>query len=103
MYRVLYGLGGDKGDAMRKAELSVYDGVPFSNGLTGRKKIEETINKGKQNKDSDTVVASYWLDKIRAEARQLFQGKWLPLRFIFSEKELHYNTELQKKTIKTEI
>jgi hypothetical protein len=103
MYRILYGLGGEKGDAMRKAELSVYDGVPFSNGLTGRKKIEETINKGKQNKDSDTVVASYWLDKIRAEARQLFQGKWLPLRFIFSEKELHYNTELQKKTIKTEI
>ena len=40
LYRVLYGLTGTKGDEMRKAELSVYDGVPFSTGLSGRKKIK---------------------------------------------------------------
>ena len=35
MYRVLFGLGGVKGDAMRKADLSVYDGVAFSSGPSG--------------------------------------------------------------------
>ena len=36
MFRVLYGLKGKKGEEMRQAELSVYDGVPFS--FSGRKK-----------------------------------------------------------------
>ena len=102
MYRVLYGLAGEKGDAMRKAELSVYDGVPFSTGLTGRKKIAETLEKVKSSKDQDTVVASYWIEKIKAEARQLFCGKWLPLRFIFTEKELQYHREFSTKNIKKE-
>ena len=43
MYRVLYGLVGEKGEEMRKAELSVYNGVPFSKGYTGRKKITEQL------------------------------------------------------------
>ena len=54
MYRVLYGLCGEKGDAMRKAELSVYNGVPFSEGLNGRKKIAKEIEAdiGKKPKES---------------------------------------------------
>ena len=104
MYRVLYGLTGEKGDAMRKAELSVYDGVPFSEGLNGRKKIAkamETYLKQKQ-KDPNVIVANYWREKIKSEAKQLFGGKWLPMRFIFTEKELQYNQEVMKRKIKTE-
>jgi hypothetical protein len=102
MYRVLYGLGGEKGDAMRKAELSVYDGVPFAEGYTGRKKIADTIGKGKSQKDEETIVASYWLEKIKAEARQIFAAKWLLLRYIFTEKELQYSNEVRMKQVKTE-
>ena len=102
MYRVLYGLGGEKGDLMRKAELSVYDGVPFSEGFTGRKKIADTHEKGKSKKDDETIVASYWLEKIKAEARQIFAGKWLPLRYIFTEKELQYSNEVRMRQVKTE-
>ena len=50
MYRVLYGLDGNIGDEMRKAELTVYDGVPFSVGLSGRKKIAANIQ-GKGSMD----------------------------------------------------
>ena len=99
MYRVLYGLSGDKGDIMREAELSVYNGVPFSK-VSGRKKITQAIEKRK--KDKDLVVATYWYEKIRSEARQIFSGKWMPLRFIFNEKDLHYHNSFQRKKIKTE-
>ena len=105
MYRVLYGLAGDKGDAMRKAELSVYDGVPFSEGLSGRKKIAQAIGDDSgtdMKKDAETIVANYWREKIKAEARQIYQGKWLPLRFLFTEKEFGYYLE-QKQKVKTEI
>ena len=102
MYRVLYALSGEKGDAMRQAELSVYDGVPFSEGFTGRKKISEEIAKGKLIKDSDTIVANYWLEKIRREARQIYEGKWLPLRFVFTDQQLNYHNEVSKKKVKTE-
>jgi hypothetical protein len=103
MYRVMYGLAGEKGDAMRKAELSVYDGVPFSEGFTGRKKISEELKKGKLVKDSNTIVANYWLYKIKAEARQIYQGKWLPLRFVFTETQLNYSNEVIMKQVKQEI
>lgn len=107
MFRVLFGLTGEKGDAMRKVELSVYDGVPFSEGQCGRKKIalslvQDTNQKTKSINDSDAIVAKYWRNKIRAEARQLFAGKWLPLRFIFTEKELTYNQKMLENKIKTE-
>ena len=102
MYRVMYGLSGEKGDAMRQAELSVYDGVPFSDGFTGRKKIAGEFKKGKLVKDSDAIVANYWLDKIKAEARQIYQGKWLQLRFIFTDQQFHYNKEGFKKPLKSE-
>ena len=107
LYRVLYGLTGDKGDAMRKAELMVYDGVPFAKGSTGRKKIESGVyyarqKSGKADHDADWVVANYWRDKIKEEARQTVQGKWLPLRFVFTEKELSYQNEQLNAKIKPE-
>ena len=101
MFRVLYGLKGHKGDEMRKAELSVYDGIPFS--FSGRKKINSINEKGGSSvKDRDVIVANYWRDKIRNEAKNRLKGKWLPLRFIFTEKDLEYHDEYMKRTIKDE-
>ena len=103
LYRVLYGLTGQKGDEMRKAELSVYDGVPFSTGLSGRKKIralKEKIDATKQ--DADMIIANYWRDKIKDEAKHRVKGKWLPLRFIFTEKDFDYQKEHLKEKVKTE-
>ena len=79
---------------MRKAELTVYDGVPFSVGLSGRKKIAANIQ-GKGSMDTETVVAKYWHDKIKSEARQRFEGKWDPLRFIFTEQQLEYQEHIK--------
>ena len=49
MYRVLYGLSGDKGDIMREAELSVYNGVPFSK-VSGRKKSNKLLRRERRMK-----------------------------------------------------
>ena len=101
MYRVLYGLTGKIGDEMRKVELSVYDGVPFSTGLSGRKKIKSVTDKNDITKpSSDMIVATYWRDKIKEETRNRVRGKWLPLRFIFTEKDFDYHKEQVK--VKTE-
>jgi hypothetical protein len=103
MYRVLYGLTGNKGDEMRKAELSVYDGIPFSVGLSGRKKIEALRKKTDPSKqDADLIVANYWRDKIKDEAKNRVKGKWLPLRFIFTEKDFDYHKEQVKEKVKVE-
>ena len=97
MYRVLFGLDGQIGDAMRAADLSVYHGVPFSKGLNGRKKIAKQKEQTSKNvKDDETIVAEYWRDKIRAEARQKYEGKWEPMRLIFTENELQYHCKLLK-------
>ena len=100
MFRVLYGLSGEKGDAMRRAELSVYDGIPFTAGLTGRKKIASELNKGRSINDTDEIIASYWLEKIKREARQIYDGKWIPLRFVFTENQLKYNIDILAKNKK---
>ena len=101
MFRVLYGLKGEKGDEMRKAELSVYDGVPFS--FSGRKKIKSVNEKGGSSvKDDDVIVANYWRQKIKNEAKNRLKGRWLPLRFIFTEKDLEYQDEYMRRTIKDE-
>ena len=69
MCRVLYGLKGTKGDLMRKADLSVYDGIPFVSGLSGRKKIALAMEKtGVSSKEEHIVIANYWRDKIRDES-----------------------------------
>ena len=57
----------------------------------------------KKQQDPNVIVANYWREKIKAEARQRFGGKWLPLRFVFTEKELQYNQEITKSKIKKEI
>ena len=86
---------------MRRAELSVYDGVPFSQ--SGRKKIQALSEKGgSSSKDGQMIVANYWREKIKNETRARVKGKWLPLRFIFTEKDAEYYAECQKKTIKNE-
>ena len=101
MFRVLYGLKGKKGEEMRKAELSVYDGVPFS--LSGRKKIKTTIEKSESSvKDADMIVANYWREKIKTESRNRVKGRWLPLRFIFTAKDLEYHREYMNKIQKNE-
>ena len=103
MYRVLFGLSGNKGDEMRQVELSVYDGVPFSTGLSGRKKIEALKKKyGSTKQDADMIVASYWREKIKDESKQIVKAKWLPLRFIFTEKDFEYYIEQTKGNIKAE-
>ena len=94
MYRVLYGLDGNIGDEMRRAELTVYDGVPFSTGLSGRKKIIAN-SQGKGSMDKDTIVAKYWHEKIKSDSRQKFEGKWDPLRFIFTEQQFEYQEHIK--------
>ena len=101
MYRVLYGLKGKKGDEMRQAELSVYDGVPFS--MSGRKKIKALLEKsGSLMKEGDLVISNYWREKIKNEAKNRIKGKWLPLRFIFTEKDIEYQKEFLKRNVKNE-
>ena len=97
MFRVLYGLDGKEGEAMRKAELSVYHGVPFATGMNGRKKIATELSRGRLASDIDTIVANYWLEKIKREARITYEGKWHPLRFVFTEKQLLYNKDKLSK------
>ena len=102
MYRILYGLVGEKGEEMRKAELSVYNGVPFSKGYTGRKKIAEHLDKhGVKKQTTDWVVADYWREKMRQEALQISNGKWKDLRFIFTKADLEYHDMI--KDIKNEV
>ena len=99
MLRVLYGLDGEIGDEMRKAELSVYNGIPFSSGLNGRKKIATELSltdksKGPIKKTEDWVVANYWRDKIRRQTAKLYTGKWARLPFIFNIDEFNYNLKM---------
>ena len=102
MLRVLYGLDGEIGDEMRKAELSVYNGIPFSSGLNGRKKIATELSltdksKGPIKKTEDWVVANYWRDKIRRQTAKLYAGKWARLPFIFNIDEFNYNLKMDGK------
>ena len=56
MYRVLFGLDGPIGESMRLADLTVYDGVPLSDGLSGRKKIAASLKQSlKKNIDASTL------------------------------------------------
>ena len=97
MYRVLFGLDGPIGESMRLADLTVYDGVPLSEGLSGRKKIASSLKQSlKKNIDASTIVAAYWREKIRAETCQRYNGKWLPMRFIFTPKEFEYHKKVAR-------
>ena len=89
MCRILYGLTGPIGEAMRQAELSVYDGVPFTKGMTGRKKIALEPNKNSAQ-SKHMIIASYWREKIKEETKQIVNGKWLQLKFVFNERDFQY-------------
>ena len=89
MCRILYGLTGPIGEAMRQAELSVYDGVPFTKGMTGRKKIALEPNKNSAQA-KHMIIASYWREKIKEETKQIVNGKWLQLKFVFNERDFQY-------------
>ena len=76
-------------------------GFPFH--TVEEKKIEAMKEKnGPSTKDGDLVIANYWREKIRKEAKNRIKGKWLPLRFIFSETDMEYQKEYIKRTVKTE-
>ena len=47
-------------------------------------------------------MANYWRDKIRDESKQIMKGKWLPMRFIFTDKELVFYEEKMKQKVKLE-
>lgn len=99
MFRVLYGLDGEIGEAMRKSELSVYNGVPFSSGLNGRKKIANEFSasekrRGPVDKTEDWIVANYWREKIRRQTSKMYSGKWAQLEFIFNEDEFNYHQKM---------
>ena len=91
MCRILFGLAGPEGDEMRKADLSVYDGVPFGK-ISGRKRIME--NPGREEY---LVVAAYWKDKIREENKSITKENADQLRFLFNKNDfLYYNSKLDK-------
>ena len=67
-----------------------------------RLKLSERKNNDGQTVDEDLIVASYWHVKIKNEAKQRVKGKWLPLRFIFTDNDLAYHTEQLKVKVKSE-
>ena len=48
------------------------------------------------------IVANYWREKIKTETRNRVKGRWLPLRFIFTEKDVEYHKEHMEKQVKSE-
>ena len=84
MCRVLFGLEGEVGDKMRKADLSVYDGIPFGS-MSGRKKIQCS------KRNEYICVGNYWRLKIREETKTAFKKKSGILRFVFSAEEAKFH------------
>ena len=75
----------------------------FPSHLVEEKKIKSVNEKGGSSvKDDDVIVANYWREKIKNEAKNRLKGRWLPLRFIFTEKDLEYQDEYMRRTIKDE-
>lgn len=97
MCRVLFGLQGPEGDAMRAADLSVYNGIPFST-MSGRKKIKQMRDKAKGSFEEYTAVGQIWRDRIRDEASRATKGKWNDLRFVFNSADLAYYKSLQSSS-----
>lgn len=89
--RVLFGLEGEEGEDMRKADLSVYDGVPFSE-LSGRNKIAAAKEKVKKKDTFNqySVIANYWRTKIMNDTRQTRKGQWVQLKFVFNKDDQTY-------------
>ena len=94
MCRVLFGLEGPEGEAMRKAELSVYDGIPFSN--SGRKKIQAQIQKSPHTVDY-SVVGLYWRMKMVQQNSGVVKRKLEDIEFIFNKPDLLYFKKRQDR------
>ena len=97
MCRVLFGLQGPEGDAMRMADLSVYNGVPFA-AMSGRKKIEQEKSKNKGWFEEYMIVGQYWRIRIKDEASKAAKGKWNEIRFVFKPADLVYFKSLQSSS-----
>ena len=84
MCRVMFGLIGPIGDEMRKADLSVYDGVAFAE-TSGRKKIQQDPNKCEY-----IITAKYWMKKMMEENKAIKRKNVEQVRFIFNKSDLDY-------------
>ena len=93
--RILFGLEGPQGDAMRAADLTVYDGIPFSK-LSGRTKIEAAKSKKNKNFNPYTVVAQYWRDKIREDIKLTKRVNRNQIKFVFNENDCAYFKKFDK-------
>ena len=98
MCRVLFGLTGPEGDAMRKADLTVYHGVPFA-AMSGRKKIEQEKSKTKGWFEEYSTVGNYWRNRIKDETTKAAKGKWNEIRFVFKQSDLAYFNSLKKQQL----
>ena len=94
--RLLFGLEGSIGEQMRKADLSVYDGVPF-NSLSGRKKISDAKNKRKTTTFQPyQIVATYWREKIREDTRATRKSHWRQIKFAFTQEDFEYYEKMKR-------
>ena len=96
--RLLFGLEGTLGDKMREADLSVYDGVPFST-LSGRIKINAARESKKITFYPYLTVSNYWREKIRNETRAAKKGHWNQIKFAFNKEDMEYYEKMKKNTL----
>ena len=89
--RILFGLEGEKGDNLRKADLTVYDGDAFGK-YSGRKKIEDAKKKNK-NCNPYMIVSEYWRYKVSQDTRSTVKGKWNQIKYAFNSEQLQYYKE----------
>ena len=87
--RLLFGLEGPEGDALRQADLTVYDGIPFSK-LSGRQKIKSAKDHTSGQFNQYSVVSNYWREKIRNQSRLTKKNHWDQLKFLFNSKDYEY-------------
>ena len=80
---------------MRAADLTVYDGIPFSK-LSGRTKIEAAKSKKNKNFNPYTVVALYWRDKIREDIKLTKRVNRNQIKFVFNENDCAYYRKFDK-------
>ena len=81
---------------MRAADLSVYDGAPFSK-LSGRLKILAAKDKKKGSVNSHAVIAQYWREKIRDDVRLTKKGYWHQIKFVFNKEDKDYYQAYKKR------
>ena len=84
MCRILFGLEGPKGDEMRQADLTVYDGVPFAS-VSGRIKLKES-----KRIQEYVVIGAYWRDKIKDVMNLTKKQNSDQLKFLFNQADLDY-------------